>query len=176
MEMLRVITEHKIHNSRNKNKNIWLIMWGGNVGYNEDTRKTDWGEWDENATMDVWNDMQWQDQEWKKHGEKIELVWACEEKWRTRTEERAENGYTREKNSQKQDGKTCANETWKILDWERARRWTGRHEVGILSVIQATLCEGKRKRWNSVSLLISLTLFLWTNLAWTQRRPAVTYP
>ena len=80
-------------------------MCGRNVGYNEETRKTDWGERDENDTMDVRSDTQRQDQErthprdnesgtgfQKDHGETIDLERACdEERWRTHEE----NGYTR---------------------------------------------------------------------------------
>ena len=43
----------------------------------------------------------------------------------------------------KQDERTNANETWKVLDWERARRWTGRHGVGRSSVVPATLDDRK---------------------------------
>ena len=39
------------------------MLWGRNVGYNEETRKTDWGDRDEDATMDVRSDTQRQDQE-----------------------------------------------------------------------------------------------------------------
>ena len=66
--------------------------WGRDVGYNEETRKTNWDKRDENATMDVRSDTQRQDQErthlrnnesdadcQKYHGEKIEPVQACVE-------------------------------------------------------------------------------------------------
>ena len=39
------------------------ITKGRNVGYNEETRKTDLGDRDEDATMDVRSDTQIQDQE-----------------------------------------------------------------------------------------------------------------
>ena len=37
-------------------------IWDRNVGYNEETRKTNWGDRDEDATMDVRSDTQRQDQ------------------------------------------------------------------------------------------------------------------
>ena len=46
----------------------------------------------------------------------------------------------------KQDGKTRVNEGWKVLDWERARRRTGRCGEERLSVIPATLHDGKNQR------------------------------
>ena len=46
----------------------------------------------------------------------------------------------------KQDGKTRVNEIWKVLDWERARRRTGRCGEERSSVIPATLHDGKSQR------------------------------
>ena len=48
----------------------------------------------------------------------------------------------------KQDGKTRVNEIWKVLDWERARIWTGRcgEERSVIPVIPATLRDGKSQR------------------------------
>ena len=94
-------------------------IWGRNGGYNEETRKTDGGDRDEDATMDVRSDTQRQDQErthqrnnksgagfQKEHREKIELVRACdEERWRTPTEENVEGGYTREKEERTTENK-----------------------------------------------------------------------
>ena len=48
-------------------------------------------------------------------------------------------------NDRKQDEKTRANKTWKVLDWERVMRWTGRYGVERTSVILATIYEGKRQ-------------------------------
>ena len=45
----------------------------------------------------------------------------------------------------KQDGKTRVNEIWKLLDWERARRRTGRCGERS-SVIPATIHDGKSQR------------------------------
>ena len=39
------------------------VICGRYVGYNEDTRKTDWGERDEGDIVDVQSDTQRQDQE-----------------------------------------------------------------------------------------------------------------
>ena len=38
-------------------------LWGRNMGYNGATRKVDWGKRDEDVTVDVRSDTQWQDQE-----------------------------------------------------------------------------------------------------------------
>ena len=54
-------------------------------------------------------------------------------------------GKGREDN-RKQDGKTHANEICKVLDWERARRRTGRCGEERSSVIPATLHDGKSQR------------------------------
>ena len=94
-------------------------IWDRNVGDNEETRTTDWGDRDEDAAMDVRSDTQRQDQEWthprnnksgagfqKDHREKIELVRAYdEERWRTHTEESVEGGYTREKEERTTENK-----------------------------------------------------------------------
>ena len=55
----------------------------------------------------------------------------------------------------KQDGKTRVNEIWKVLDWERARRRTGRCGEERSPVIPATLHDGKsqRKRRRLILLL-----------------------
>ena len=39
-----------------------MLLWGRNVGYNEVTRKTDWGERDKAAALDERSDKQRQDQ------------------------------------------------------------------------------------------------------------------
>ena len=46
----------------------------------------------------------------------------------------------------KQDGKTRVNKIWKVLDWERARRRTGRCGEKRSPVIPATLHDGKSQR------------------------------
>ena len=46
----------------------------------------------------------------------------------------------------KQDGKTRVNEIWKVLEWERARRRTGRCGEEISPVIPASLHDGKSQR------------------------------
>ena len=43
--------------------------------------------------------------------------------------------------NQKQDGKTLANVSRTVQDWERARRATDRHTVGRLSVMPANLVD-----------------------------------
>ena len=43
----------------------------------------------------------------------------------------------------KQDGEMRVNEIWKVLDWERARRRTGRCREGSSAVTPATLYDGK---------------------------------
>ena len=55
----------------------------------------------------------------------------------------------RREDDRKPDGKTHVNEIWKVLDWERARRRTGRCGEERSSVIPATLLDGKsqRKKW-----------------------------
>ena len=42
--------------------------------------------------------------------------------------------------------KTGANETWKVMDWERASGWTGRYAVGRSSLMPATLLSQKKPR------------------------------
>ena len=106
---------------------------GRNVGFNEETRKTDWGDRDEDATMDVRSDTQRQDQEWthprnnkssagfqKDHREKIDLVRACdEERWWTHTEESIESGYTREK-----EDRTTENKMERRVSTRSEKYWT----------------------------------------------------
>ena len=89
------------------------------MGNNEETRTTDLGERDENATMDVPSDTQRQDQGrthprnnesgagfQKDHEETIALVQACDEKRRrTHTEESVEKGYSREKDERTTENK-----------------------------------------------------------------------
>ena len=103
------------------------------TGYNEETRKTDWGDRDEDSTMDVRSDTQIQDQEWthprnnksgagfqKDHREKIDLVRACdEERWRTHTEESDEGRYTREK-----EERTTENKMERRMPTRFAKYWT----------------------------------------------------
>ena len=92
-------------------------IWGRNVGYNRETRKTDWGERDENATMDVRSDTQRQDQERThlRNNESDAGFQNCRER----------QGKGRE-DDRKLDTKTPGNETWKVLGWEQARRWSSK--------------------------------------------------
>ena len=52
-------------------------IWGRNVGYNEETRNTNWDKRDVNATMDVRSDTQRQDQE-RTHPRNTESNAGCQ--------------------------------------------------------------------------------------------------
>ena len=141
---------------------------GRTVGYSGETRKMDCGKWDENATMverrrgvtrktrpgTKTSERQWERRRLPRRSPKEDwtgrgIMMRGEEhilgRFFVDCWERIYQGKGREDDRQ-QDGKTRANETWKVLGWERARRRTGRCGEGRSSVIPATLHDGKSQR------------------------------
>ena len=164
---------------------------------------SNWGERDENATMDVWSDTQRQVQKrthprnndsgaglQKDHGDdwtSTSMRWGeMKNAYWGKCWQRIYHGKGRDEDW-KQDGNTCDKETCKILCWEPTRRRTGRCGEGRSSVTPATLHDGKsqgKRRRRSV-LAVScvhqvqrvpcMYSYLWELWLWEARQSRLTH-